>query len=190
MPKMKDEITQTLFGLAYIAHEPSNSRPPGFIGTAIIFLVDMIQLWRVLMQPAFGWTVETYNVAKYCDIVYVGSWLISMPLPRYALFLLAVVLSLALLGAVGWGSQTIKSGDLLNKNHAAMLRLVVYIFCHVLFTSIISWLLIPVECTQPTQVLNVLPLISLEYKNIRDKVSYLQQRRSSMRLYEHSIYGC
>ena len=152
MPKIKDEITQTLFGLAYISQDRVYISPPSLIGSAITFLIDVLQVWRVLMQPAFGWTVDTYNVAKYCDIVYVVSWLISMPLPRYALFVLAVVLSVALLGVVGWGTQTLKSGDLANKNHATMLRFVTHIFCYVLFTSVINWLLIPVECTQPNQV--------------------------------------
>ena len=40
---------------------------------ALTFMVDYMQVWRVLMQPAFGWTGVTYRVVKFGDVVYLAS---------------------------------------------------------------------------------------------------------------------
>jgi len=75
-----------------------------------------------------------------------------MPLPRFSLFIAAVILSLAMLAAVAWSSQLFKSGDIADKNVVMILRLVVSIFCSVLFTSILNFLLIPLDCLKPNEM--------------------------------------
>ena len=82
MPSLVDEITQTSFGLAYVAHDRVYTNPPSFFPSALVFLVDLAQVLRVLLQPAFGWSTSTYNVVKFGDIVYLVSFLISIPLVR------------------------------------------------------------------------------------------------------------
>lgn len=80
MPKFTDKMVQTLFGLSYLAHDRAETAP--FALEALTFMVDYMQVWRVLMQPAFGWTGVTYRVVKFGDVVYLASWLIALPLPR------------------------------------------------------------------------------------------------------------
>ena len=82
MPSLVDEITQTSFGLAYVAHDRVYTNPPSFFPSALVFLVDRAQVLRVLLQPAFGWSSATYNVARFGDVVYLVSFLISIPLVR------------------------------------------------------------------------------------------------------------
>ena len=142
-------MVQTLFGLAYVAHD--RSAPAPFALEALTFLVDYMQVWRVLMQPAFGWTESTYRVVKFGDVVYVASWLVALPLPRYALFVAAALVTLTMLGVVALSAQMLKSGDLSDKKLVSALRVMVGLFCNVAFTSILQFLLIPVDCTQPNQ---------------------------------------
>jgi len=150
-----EEAPETLFALAYIANErPLQRTANSFSGAALVFLVDFLQVWRVLVQPAFGWLPATYSVVRFFDPLYLLSWLISIPLPRYALFVIASVLSVTLLALVaaqwrrldGPGGRIVKSGALANA-----LQAVTFLFRSVLFTSVIQALLIPLDCAQPSQ---------------------------------------
>ena len=82
MPRIVEDITQTSFGVAYVAHDRAYTRPPSLLISCLVFLVDIAQVLRVLLQPAFGWSSATYNVARFGDVVYLVSFLISIPLVR------------------------------------------------------------------------------------------------------------
>ena len=143
-------MIQTLFGLAYLAHDRTQTAP--LVVEALTFLVDYMQVWRVLMQPAFGWTNTTYGVVKFGDFVYVVSWLVALPLPRYALFVAAALVTVVMLGVVALSAQMLKSGDISDKKLVSALRVMIGLFCNVALTSILQFLLIPVDCKQPNQV--------------------------------------
>ena len=66
--------------------------------SVVLLMVDVGQVLRVMVSTKYGWSVATAAAVRWCDIVYISVRLVSMVIPRYSFFILAVtVVAIALL---------------------------------------------------------------------------------------------
>lgn len=88
----------TLFGIIYVMTEAVPAKRVCYRNTVLLLMVDALQVLRVVLQPVFGWNSTTYDVAKFCDIVYIFTWGWTHIVPRLTFFVIAFCLVSAAIG--------------------------------------------------------------------------------------------
>lgn len=118
-----------------------------FQKTLFLFWIDIAQVIRVLCSPVYGWSAESYHFIKHVDLVYDFASLVSRIAPRYTLFCLSSFLVLLALGDTALaGRQFRNSAKVTMMWPIKLLKLLVNTTVTILFSSVLKWLLMPVDC--------------------------------------------
>uniref|UniRef100_A0A7S1H796 TmcB/TmcC TPR repeats domain-containing protein n=1 Tax=Hemiselmis andersenii TaxID=464988 RepID=A0A7S1H796_HEMAN len=138
----------TMFGLFYVMTEGVTWNNTVWLQRQnyLIMIVDYLQLQRVICARLYGWTQETQNVIKNCDIVYVCTTLISKVLPHYSLFILGSSLVVVSLLDTFYAAHLFKKGSIDKMWPLKVLRFLVVTMVTIAFSSVIKWLMIPTNC--------------------------------------------
>eukprot|EP00961_Rhodomonas_salina_P190685 2573010-Rhodomonas_salina.1 len=93
-----------------------------------------------------GWNTATYNVAKHVDMVYNVTALLSLLVNRIAFFGLAFLMVVFAVADAFYCAWLFKAGDINKILPIKALRFMVAVVVTTLFSSVMKWLLIPLEC--------------------------------------------
>lgn len=139
------DIINTIFGTVYVMLEAAPVE--NFYSCMLLILVDAAQVLRLVLQPVYGWSKATYSVARFCDVVFIFTWGWAHVIPWMTFFVLAFLLtSSALVNSVIVARLFRTATVHLQQGPIKLLWRMVTIIVYVLFSSIIQWLLIPIDC--------------------------------------------
>lgn len=143
--KMVEELFfEILFVMTEVVGGPSTM---AFQKTLFLFWIDLGQVLRVMCLPVYGWSHQSYDLMKNLDLVYVLATFVSKVIPRYSLFILAQFLVLLALGDAFYAAKLFKSGSKVNTMWPIkLLRFLVGSVVTILFSSVLKWLIIPIDC--------------------------------------------
>ena len=108
--------------------------------------VRILQVTRVMTSQEYGWTPATQEAISWCDIIYVITSLCTRVVPRWTFFILAVVLVSVAVGDTWYVARLFQNGAVQKMWPVKLLRFSVAGIVTILFSSVIKWLLIPIDC--------------------------------------------
>eukprot|EP00290_Baffinella_frigidus_P054107 CAMPEP_0180344272 /NCGR_PEP_ID=MMETSP0989-20121125/2727_1 /TAXON_ID=697907 /ORGANISM="non described non described, Strain CCMP2293" /LENGTH=1137 /DNA_ID=CAMNT_0022333277 /DNA_START=22 /DNA_END=3432 /DNA_ORIENTATION=- len=141
-------IKDVLFGVVYIMTEGLAYDTTKLAERKVYFLlfVDVLQVLRAMSSAVYGWTAETKQVVSFSDIVFIFSYLVSTAVPRYTLYILAMFLVLIAIVVTWYVGKLFESGAINKLWPVKLLRFMVASIVTIYFSSVIKWMLIPIDC--------------------------------------------
>eukprot|EP00288_Rhodomonas_lens_P000376 CAMPEP_0177735028 /NCGR_PEP_ID=MMETSP0484_2-20121128/24554_1 /TAXON_ID=354590 /ORGANISM="Rhodomonas lens, Strain RHODO" /LENGTH=173 /DNA_ID=CAMNT_0019248557 /DNA_START=165 /DNA_END=683 /DNA_ORIENTATION=- len=111
-----------------------------------LVLIDMGQVLRTITNAQYGWSPDSSDAMAWVDIVFVITELLEKVIPRIVFFLVAVVLIIGALADTFYVARIFKHGNVRNMLPVKILRLLVGAIVTTLFTTVLEWVLYPMEC--------------------------------------------
>lgn len=145
---MLGRVEETLFQILFVMTEAVG--PPSstaFLKTVLLFWLDLGQVLRVLASPKYGWSDATYDLIKHVDAIFVIADLIASVLPRYSLWIFAALLVSVAFADTAYAAKIFKGGEKIKTMWPVkLLKFLVVTVVTTLYSSVLKWLLIPIDC--------------------------------------------
>ncbi|KAJ1484657.1 hypothetical protein T484DRAFT_2494081 [Baffinella frigidus] len=143
-----ESMQEHMFGLFYVLTEGADGSNDGSkVFSMLLLTIDMLQVVRTLGTIRFGWTVESQALLRWFDLIALITDQLRRWVPYVCFYVLAVVLVIAAMADAIYVVKLFRDGVLAVIWPLRVLRLLVASIVTIVFTTVLDWLLYPVDCS-------------------------------------------
>eukprot|EP00290_Baffinella_frigidus_P018838 CAMPEP_0180198638 /NCGR_PEP_ID=MMETSP0987-20121128/5287_1 /TAXON_ID=697907 /ORGANISM="non described non described, Strain CCMP2293" /LENGTH=480 /DNA_ID=CAMNT_0022153679 /DNA_START=127 /DNA_END=1566 /DNA_ORIENTATION=+ len=141
-------MKENMFGLFYCMTEGADgANDASKIFSMLLLVIDGVQVVRVVGNIRYGWTVQSQDFLRWLDLVAVITDQLRRFVPYVCFYVLAVVLVIAAITDAMYVMKLFRDGVLTIIWPLKVLRIMVASIVTIVFSTVLEWLLYPVDCS-------------------------------------------